>query len=301
VKIAVVGAGALGLTFAAALAPVHDVVVLARRAEVADALERDGITVENDERAAIVPVRATIVSDELRDRDALLVAVKAYATRDALAPLARALSPNVLVASIQNGIDFADDARAALGAAARLAPGTTMQGATLLGPTRVRTIGRGGTVFAQVDSPGTSSADLAAAFAAAGLRVEVVGDIDARLWRKLMVNAVINPLGALSGRPNGAIIDDDDLRALGRQLADEAAAVAACAGYAVGKPWATVEDAARATAANRNSMLQDLEAGRRTEIEAISGAIARRAALHGIAVPLTETMLRLVRARERAS
>jgi 2-dehydropantoate 2-reductase len=300
VKIAVVGAGALGLTFAAALAPVHDVIVLARRTEVVDALRRDGITVETDGRTSVVPVRATIVPDDLHHRDAWLVAVKAYATRDALAPLAGALPTNVLVASIQNGIDFAADARATLGPAARLAPGTTMQGATLLGPTHVRAIGRGHTTFARVDPPGTSSDELAAAFVAAGLRTEVVGDIDAHLWRKLLVNAVINPLGALSGRPNGTIADDDDVRALGHQLADEAAAVAAREGYAITSPWTLVEDAARATAANRNSMLQDLEAGRRTEVEAISGAIVRRAAVHGIPVPLTQAMLRLVRARERA-
>jgi 2-dehydropantoate 2-reductase len=300
VKIAVVGAGALGLTFAAALAPAHDLVVLARRAEVAHALTRDGITVDADGHTAVVPVRATIVPDDLRERDVWLVAVKAYATRDALTPLADALPPNVLVASIQNGIDFAADARAALGPTARLAPGTTMQGATLLGPTHVRAIGRGRTMFARVDPPGTSSDDLAAGFAAAGLPAEIVDDVNARLWRKLLVNAVINPLGALSRRPNGAIVDDDDLRALGRQLADEAAAVAASEGYAIADAWTLVEDAARATAPNRNSMLQDLEAGRRTEIEAISGAIVRRAAVHGIAVPLTETMLRRVRAREAA-
>jgi 2-dehydropantoate 2-reductase len=96
-------------------------------------------------------------------------------------------------------------------------------------------------------------------------------------------------------------VSDPDLEALARALAGEAAAVAQAEAIDVGDPWAAVEAAARASAANRNSMLQDLEAGRRTEIEAISGEIARRAATHGIAVPVTETVLRLVRGCERST
>ena len=79
---------------------------------------------------------------------------------------------------------------------------------------------------------------------------------------------------------------------LARALVAEAVAVATSAGVAVDDPWAMVEAAGRASAANRNSMLQDLDAGRPTEIDAISGAIAHRARAHGIAVPLTETVLR---------
>ncbi len=115
-----------------------------------------------------------------------------------------------------------------------------------------------------------------------------------------MVNAAINPLGALARRTNGDVVSDPDLLPLARTLVAEAVAVAASAGVAIDDPWALVEAAGRASAANRNSMLQDLDAGRPTEIDAISGAILRRAAAHGIAVPLTEAVSRLVRARERS-
>ncbi|HYW54002.1 MAG TPA: ketopantoate reductase C-terminal domain-containing protein, partial [Dongiaceae bacterium] len=127
------------------------------------------------------------------------------------------------------------------------------------------------------------------------------GDIQAVLWRKLVVNAALNPSCALTSRENGAVVTDPDLGALARTLALEAAAVARAEDVDVGDPWLAVEAAASASTANRNSMLQDLDAGRPTEIDAISGAVVRRAATHGIAVPVTEAVLRLVRGRERAA
>ncbi|HEV3088678.1 MAG TPA: 2-dehydropantoate 2-reductase [Candidatus Elarobacter sp.] len=297
-KIGIVGAGAIGLTLAAALAGKHDVVVLARRAALAELLARDGIEIAGDTGTHRVAVRATADPHALADRDAVIVAVKAYATPDALAPLRGVLAPHALVASVQNGIDYVAAARAAL-PDARIVAGSTMQGAIALGEGRVRPINRGTTTFARDDSASPTSDDLVAAFAAAGLDARVSDDVDTVLWRKLVVNAAINPLGALASATNGEIVSDPDLAALARALAAEAAAVAAAEGIALADPWALVEAAARSATANRNSMLQDLDAGRPTEIDAISGTLVRRAAAHRIAVPRTETMLRLVRARER--
>jgi 2-dehydropantoate 2-reductase len=300
VRIGIVGAGAIGLSFAAALSTAHDVVLLVRRAEVAAAISRDGIAVAGPEESEFVPVGATADPRGMADRDALIVAVKSFATRDALAPLHGILAPHALIASVQNGIDNAADARAVL-PENRVVAGSTMFGAIKLADGHVRpVVVSGATIFERDDSAAPTSDDLAAAFLAAGLDASVVDDIAPVLWRKLIVNATINPLGALARRPNGAIASDPDLSELGKALAQEAGAVARAAGVDVGDPWETAEAAARATAANRNSMLQDLDAGRPSEIEAIAGAIVRSAADHGIAVPLMHAMLRLVRARQRA-
>ncbi len=304
VKIGVVGAGAIGLTLAAGLAAEHDVVVLARRSEVVDEIERNGVAVVIRRRArdGCATSRCARRADPraFADRDAVIVAVKSYATRAALAPLRGVLPPHALVVSVQNGLDNDLAARAAL-PGARFVAGSTIQGAIALGPGRVRPIGRGATIFARDERAAPTSAELAAAFAAAGLDARVVDDIAPLLWRKLVVNAAINPLGALARRTNGDVASDHDLVPLARALAAEAAAVAASEGMAIDDPWAMVEAAWHASAANRNSMLQDLDAGRPTEIDAISGALLRRAAAHGIAVPLTETVARLVRARERSA
>ena len=296
-RIGIVGAGAIGLTFAASLARVHDVVLLARRGEVAERIAREGVTIESGDDIRNVRVRATTDARELAACEALIVAVKAYSTAEALAPLRGVLGSGTLVATIQNGIDNAGVVRAAL-PGARVIAGTTQQGVIRLGDDRVRAVNVGTTIFARDDAAVPASDDLANAFVAAGLDARVDDDVDLLLWRKLMIVAAINPLGALTGRTNGAVVADEDLVPLARALCAEAAAVARAEGVDSGDPWAAVVAAARATAANRNSMLQDLDAGRPTEIDAISGAIVRRARTRGIAVPLTETMLRLVRARE---
>lgn len=294
-----VGAGAIGLALAAGLARAHDVVVLARRPEAAAQLARDGVTVVAEEVRSVA-LSASADPRAFADREAVIVAVKSHATRAALAPLHGVLPPGALVVSVQNGLDNDLAARAAL-PGARFVSGSTSQGAIALGPARVRPIGRGTTTFARDARAAPTSDDLAAAFAAAGLEARVVDDATPLLWRKLVVNAAINLLGALARRTNGDVVTDPDLVPLAQALVAEAAAVAAREGVAIDEPWAMVEAAGRATAANRNSMLQDLDAGRPTEIDAIAGALLRRAAVHSLAVPLTDTMARLIRARERAA
>ena len=297
-KIGIVGGGAIGLTFAAALATVHDVIVLEADREIVDVVRRSGIAVVESEETEFVPVRATLDPRELADREAILVAVKAYATHAALVPLAAVAAPNALFASIQNGLDNDVAARSAL-PRARIALGVTTHGALSLGPGRLRPGGRGMTTFARDRATYPTSDDLAAAFAQAGLEAEAVDDIAPVLWSKLIVNAAINPLAALARRTNGAIVDDPDLAQLARAVTAEAAAIAAAEGIPLPDAWARVEGTARATAENRNSMLQDLEAGRPTEIDAIGGALLARAAVHGIAVPLTGAMVALIRVGAR--
>jgi 2-dehydropantoate 2-reductase len=299
-RIGIVGAGAIGLTFAAGLSRAHDVVLLARRSAVAETIARDGVTIEFGDDVRNARVRATTDAAALADREALIVAVKTYSTAEALAPLRGVLASRALVATIQNGIDNADVVRAAL-PGARVIAGTTQQGVVRLGDGRVRSVNEGTTIFARDDAAAPTSDDLAQAFASAGLDARIADDVDLILWRKLVIVAAINPLGALTSRTNGAVVTDDDLVPLAEALCAEAAAVARAEGVDPGEAWETVAAAARATAANRNSMLQDMDAGRPTEIDAISGAILRRAQARGIAVPVTATMLRLVRARERSS
>ena len=298
-KLGIVGAGAIGLTFAAALTSAHDVVVLARRPAVAELLARDGIAIAGEKAGEHVPVRATADPRAFADRDAVIVAVKAYATAEALAPLRGVLQAHALVASVQNGLGNVEAARTAL-PGARVVAGSTTQGAINLGDGRLRPSNAGTTTFERSDGVSPTSDELANAFIAAGLDARVTDDAAAMIWRKLVVNAALNPLCALTERANGAAVEDADAELIARGLASEAAAVARAEGVDVGDEWHTVQAAARTSAANRNSMLQDLDAGRPTEIEAISGAIVHRAHAHGIAVPLTETVLHLVRARERA-
>jgi 2-dehydropantoate 2-reductase len=138
--------------------------------------------------------------------------------------------------------------------------------------------------------------EVAALLTGAGLPATVTDDVEAALWRKAIVNAAINPLGARTRRRNGELLELPALRTLLGRVAREAHGAALAAGIALREvdPVALVEEVCRRTATNQCSMLQDVLAGRRTEIEQINGEIVRRGKAAGAAVELNETLLALV-------
>ena len=142
-------------------------------------------------------------------------------------------------------------------------------------------------------------------FAAAGIPTELTPTLQAHLWTKVFYNAALNPLGALFGQPYGALAADPDARALMDAVIDEGFAVAYARGVVPLVPTAVAYRAlfygrlVPSTAHHRSSMLQDLERGRPTEIEAINGCIWRYGLEAGIPTPVNATMTRLVRWRER--
>jgi 2-dehydropantoate 2-reductase len=172
----------------------------------------------------------------------------------------------------------------------------TTAGATLLEPGRVRSGGEGVITVGEHDR----LAPLLQALAQAGFAVEQDPDPDALLWGKLVVNAAINPLTALLNVPNGELLRRPTARLLMASLAREAAAVAAAQGLRLRylDPVAEAEHIAERTASNRSSMLQDISRGRRTEIDAICGAIARAGEQADQPAPLNQAMYLLVKALE---
>ncbi len=299
--IAVLGGGALGSLVAARLAAGGGgpVVVSRPSPHLVEAARRGIVVSELDGSARTVPVRVATDPGAVATATVLLVCVKTWATADALAPLAPFLPPDALVVSLQNGLGNAERIAAALpDHAGHVALGVTSLGATRPAPGEVRVGGSGPTV---IGYPGRQPDDalrrLAITMREAGMPTATVEDIDRWVWRKLAVNAAINGLTALAGVPNGQVAADPRLRAAAEQIAAEVETVALAEGHDIPDAVPAVLEVARATAANRSSMLQDLEAGRRTEVDAIHGAVVERAARHGIVVPATELVWALVSAR----
>jgi 2-dehydropantoate 2-reductase len=185
---------------------------------------------------------------------------------------------------------------AALGAE-RVGQGVTSLGATLLEPGRVRHAGQGATVFGAAPDP-AAMADLAALFNACGLPAELSDDLDTLVWGKLVVNAGINALTALLRVPNGVLADAPAARDLLAAAVAEAAAVAQARGTPLpyADPLEHVLAVARATGANRSSMLQDALRGSPTEIATINRAVAREGARLGIPTPVNSLLSALVEA-----
>ncbi len=223
-----------------------------------------------------------------------LVLVKTWQTERAAAQLAACLADDGLAVSLQNGLGNLALLQAALGAG-RASVGVTTAGATLLGPGHVRAGGQG-TVHLGDDPRLT---DLTSALAASGLEVETSHDLDALVWGKVAVNAGINPLTALLGVPNGGLLELPAAREVLAQAVREVVRVAQATGVRLQMPdpvQATLDVALR-TAGNRSSMLQDLERGAPTEIDAISGAVSREGDRQGVPAPTNWALWKLVRAR----
>jgi 2-dehydropantoate 2-reductase len=173
----------------------------------------------------------------------------------------------------------------------------TALGATLLGPGHVRHAGQGLTLFSTAPDPERMAA-LAALFSACALPAELSDDLEALVWGKLVVNVGINALTALLRVPNGALVDVPEARALLEQAVAEAVAVARARGTRLPDPdpLAHVLAVARATGANRSSMLQDVLRGSPTEIATINGAVVREGRRLGVPTPVNELLTALVQA-----
>lgn len=285
----VFGAGSLGSLIGGLLARQHPV-TLVGRADHVGAVRESGLGVEG-ERAFVVHPEAATEAPEAADL--AVVTVKAYDTPTAAAALADCRLDACL--SLQNGLG--NEARLAERLACPVLAGTCTYGARLTGPGRVECTGVGEVVLGERDGGRSELATAVGdAFAAAGLRTTVAPDMPRRLWEKLAVNAGVNPTTALAGVENGALIDGS-AGEVAVAAAREVAGVAREAGVDLGddEAAAALERVARDTAANTSSMLQDVRAGRRTEVDAINGYVADSAAAP---VPVNAALAGLVRAWE---
>jgi 2-dehydropantoate 2-reductase len=234
---------------------------------------------------------------------ALIVAVKSYDTVTALRPLRARLPLSTPLVSVQNGLDQVSDIEEALGDGRPIVLAPTTEAATRV----VGGIARAGRGLTRLGwaagHAGTDELDaLLETFRAAGLRVELALPIEPHVWAKLVVNAALNPVAALARQPNGFVLDNEPAKLRLGALAQEAARVAAAEGIPLpfADPVAFVLDVARLTAANRCSLLQDLERGAPTEIEAINGALVRLARRNGVPVPENVRALDEVRRAAKA-
>lgn len=297
-SVGVLGAGALGTRLAHALAAAvieagagPEVILLGRSPGP------DWVLVEGGDR---LPIRR--VTQPTDPVDLLIVLVKAYATAGALRWAAGVIGPETVALTLQNGLGNAEALAEAVGAE-RVLVGSTAQGATLLEPGVVRHGGSGPTAIAAWTEGGPAArvvdrvADL---LSGAGFATTVAADGRRLLWSKLVVNAAINPVTALLGVPNGMVLELPAARELMEAAAREAGAVAAALGIDLGEePVERAVSIARATAANRSSMLQDLERGRRTEVAAISGAVVQHGRQVGVRTPVNEGLALLIGELER--
>ena len=233
--------------------------------------------------------------------DAAIVTTKTPGTVWAAEIAAKILAPDGVALTIQNGLGNYETLVEHVGRE-RAAVGVIYVGAQMVN-NELRATGAGKVELGR--PPGTAPRakldELGVLLGAGGMDVTVVDDAWPAVWRKVVTNAAVNPLSALIRRTNADLLADAPASRVADCLAREVARVASASGVPITDDEAVKQWRAMAalTGANRSSMLQDVEAGRPTEVDAISGAVAREGERRGVAAPLNQAMTVLVSSLDR--
>ena len=293
----IMGSGAMASLFAARLSSSNvPVTMFAIRPENVAALRQNGVClVDKSGIERNYPVKVVSQTSECPPSRYALVTVKSWQTQRTAWHLAECLAEDGLALTLQNGLGNREQLAHVLGAD-RVTLGVTTIGATLLAPGKVQQAGEG--VISLSAHP--RLAPLSNILQTAGFIIETAPDAAILLWGKLVINAAINPLTALLRVPNGELLKRSQARLLLQATAREAAAVAIAQGIQLPYPDPVVaaESIARNTAGNHSSMLQDVQRGGPTEIDAICGAIVHAGEHTGVPTPINRTLWQLVKALE---
>ncbi len=287
----------IGSLFAGHLGRVCDVSVLCRREEHAQALNEDGLRVSgrND---FTTPVRAATDPTPLPEPELAIVATKSTEL-DAAAARLQGHWPHAAVMTVQNGLG-AEEAFPGR----RVLSAVTFMSGTKHSDTHVEYILDTETWLGPYgETPYELAQDVAATVVSSGLKARAFADLRPAQWSKLIFNATVNAVAALTGLPHDRHFAEreqlDDLGFLVHDLVEEGKQVAAAAGIELHEdPWEMNVHATKRGSRHYPSMLEDVEAHRPTEIDQITGALVREANRVGVAVPLHTALYRLVKARE---
>jgi len=295
-KIAVVGAGAMGSLFGALLTEAGaEVWLLDIWTEHIEAINEKGLSIERKNETRSVKAIGTTDPHRIGQVDLIIVFVKSTQTGPAAETAAELMGPESLMLTLQNGMGNADVIAEVIDPA-RVVAGTTSHGATMLDPGRIRHAGAGPTVIGMWAGGDQAEARrLARFFTEAGIETEAVEDVRSVVWDKLLVNVGINAITGLTGTKNGQILDLEVTRKLAKAAVEEAMTVARALGVKVRDDAVEhVFQVAEATRGNRSSMGQDVDKKRQTEIGAINGVVVREGGKLGLETPVNQTLTALI-------
>jgi 2-dehydropantoate 2-reductase len=299
-KIAVVGAGAMGAIFGARFAQAgHDTVLVDVAVPLIDKINADGITVVRGDEETVTPVPATSDPASVGTVDLVVFCVKCYHTSAAAESARPLVGADTVVASLQNGWGNGD-VLAAVFPPEQIVVGVTYNSGTVLDVGRVAHPGVGPTTVGSYKDGGGEPERLAGVLVDGGLEATVASPIRPEIWKKLVLNAATLPTAALTGMNAGALTAHADMKELVSETAREAVAVARALGYDIDEQERldAIHRLLERAGPARGSMLQDFEAGRRTEIDVINGAVVRSADETGVPVTINRAFVALVRGWE---
>jgi len=299
-RIAVVGAGAMGSIFGARFHQAgHDTVLVDVAEPLVDTINADGVTIVRGDDETVTHVPATTDPVSVGLADLVVFFTKCYHTPGAAEGARPLVGPDTVVASLQNGWGNGDVLAAAY-PPEQVVVGVTYNSGLVQGPGRVVHPAEQPTLVGSFTDDGRGAARLAQALQDAGLEVAIASPVRPEIWKKLILNAATLPASALTGMNAGALGACDDTRALVADTTREAVVVAQALGYAIDyeERIATILALLEKAGPSKASMLQDTQAGRRTEIDVINGAVVTAADEVGVDVPINRSLVRLIKGWE---
>ncbi len=304
-KIAILGAGALGCAIGATLTEGgHETWLIDRSPEHVDAMRRDGLRVDDASGSRQVRVRATTQPADVGAADVVVVLVKSFHTEAAIRGAHALVGPDTVVLSLQNGLGHENILADAVGRE-RVLAGKTYVGGVLRGAGHIESgvIGKY-TYIGELDGRITPRVQaIADAFNTAGLATTVSDNIVGTMWDKLLVNVATGALTGVTGLTYGQLYDEPLLKATALAAVAEAIAAASAAGVTLSmtdpnEAWTLAAEGL--PAAFKTSMLQSLEKGSITEIDFINGSVVRWGERYGVPTPVNATLVACIKGIERA-
>jgi len=303
-KIAIIGAGAMGCLYGGKLSQSKEnqVYLLDIWKEHIDAINMQGLIMEEAEESFVYQnLKASVQASEVGKADLVIVFVKSTLTRQAVQGAKEVFGEDTLVLTLQNGLGNIDLIGEEVGLS-NVIGGTTAHGAYMKGPGEICHAGFGKTIIGELNGTTTERIqEIARVFQSVGLETEISINILGLIWDKLIVNVGINSLTAITGLYNGELLDHPELLCIMKSAIDEAVAVANSKNIELSSqdPYAHTLEICKNTATNKSSMLQDIMNKRRTEIDMINGGILREGEKEGIATPVNRVLTDLIKYWEK--
>ena len=293
-RFAVVGAGAVGCYFGGMLARAGSPVTLIGRAAHVDAIRAHGLRLQTQTFDEVVRVDAETDVAAVSGADVVLFCVKSTDSEKSARVMAPFLSKDAVVLSLQNGVENPDILREVL--PQRVMASVVYVATEMAGPGHLKHHGRGELV---IDNAPPAQL-IAEAFAKAGVPVQLSDNVRGAQWAKLVVNCAYNALSAVTQKPYGQLVEVEGVPELMAAVVDECLRVAQADGLSIpGDAHEATRRIAQTMAGQYSSTAQDVARGKPNEIDYLNGYVVRRGGLHGIATPINQTLLTLVKLVEK--
>ena len=295
-KIIIFGAGAIGSFFGAKLAKFNEVILIGRKKHV-EAIKKNGLTIEGKTKLHVEVYSETDISKVRTKPDLIILTVKSYDTLEAVTELSTLINYDTLLLSMQNGLGNIDLIKIKIDIKHVLA-GVTTHGVVFSKPGTITHTGLGQTIIGELDGKNTNRIkDIKKELIRSGIHTDISSNIIRDIWVKTIINSSINPLTVFCRQKNRYLLENPIIEKCVERICIESTKIAKAYGFRLSNKsmLEKTKDVIKNTADNYSSMLQSINSGRKTEIDAINGKLAEIGNSYGINTPLNDALIYFVK------